>query len=132
MILKFKSITEYKTANCCIKDHEKEISSLIEGKDTLIDEGCIDNTHFYKVGQEFNPSLRYMRNREKSRERSIDIDNEVSPHHKDETADGSLHPSKSQHQTRFKPKKVEPEHLLKPQNHFVKLKPEDQDPSDDE
>jgi len=48
---------------------------MIEGKDTLLDEGYIDNTHFYKIGQAFNPSLRYIRNREKSRNsRSVDID----------------------------------------------------------
>ncbi len=109
MILKFKSITEYKTADCCIKDHEKDISSFIEGNDALIDEGYIDNTHFYKIGQEFNPSLRYKRNHDKSRDRSIEIDSEVSPHHKEETNAGFHHPLKPQHhtqnQTKFKPKK---------------------------
>lgn len=61
--MKFKSITEYKSADSCISEHEKEISEMIEGKDTLLDEGFIDNTHFYKIGQAFNPSLRYMRNK---------------------------------------------------------------------
>lgn len=80
---------------------------MIEGKDTLIDEGFIDNTHFYKIGQAFNPSLRYIRNREKSRNsRSVDIDSESnnSPHHGDTSH--PAHPNKNgthtQNQTRFK------------------------------
>lgn len=51
---------------------------MIEGKDSLIDEGFIDNTHFYKIGQPFNPSLRYLRNRSKSRNRSIEINDKKS------------------------------------------------------
>jgi hypothetical protein len=72
-ILKFKSITDYKEADACIQEHNKQIKEMIEGKDSLIDEGYLDNTHFYKIGQEFNPSLRYLRNREKSRNKSIDV-----------------------------------------------------------
>jgi len=105
--LKFKSITEYKSADSCISEHEKEITEMIEGKDTLIDEGFIDNTHFYKIGQAFNPSLRYIRNREKSRNsRSVDIDSESnnSPNHGDTSH--PAHPNKNgthtQNQTRFK------------------------------
>ncbi len=44
---------------------------MISGEDSLLDEGYIDNTHFYKIGQSFNPSLRYLRNRSRSRNRSI-------------------------------------------------------------
>jgi hypothetical protein len=68
---------------------------MIEGKDLLIDEGHIDNTHFYKVGQEFNPSLRYIRNKEKSRERSIEIESE-SPTLNEKTTGGSGNPVKVQ------------------------------------
>jgi hypothetical protein len=76
-ILKFKSITDYKEADVCIQEHNKQIKEMIEGKDSLIDEGYLDNTHFYKIGQEFNPSLRYLRNREKSRNKSIDVEKKI-------------------------------------------------------
>jgi hypothetical protein len=69
--LKFKSITEYKQADSYILEHQRELSDMIAGEDSLLDEGYIDNTHFYKIGQSFNPSLRYLRNRSRSRNRSI-------------------------------------------------------------
>lgn len=106
---------------------------MIEGKDTLLDEGYIDNTHFYKIGQSFNPSLRYIRNREKSRNsRSVDIDSEStnSPNHTDDTHNPA-HPHKTgthpQNQTRFRQDSHETsQSYLTSQNHFVKLRPEDQ------
>jgi hypothetical protein len=76
-ILKFKSITDYKEADACILDYEKEIKAMMEGRDSLIDEGYLDNTHFYKIGLAFNPSLRYLRNKEKSRNKSIDVEKKI-------------------------------------------------------
>ena len=51
-MIKFKSITDFKLADSFFIGHIHTISKLIEGKNSLIDEGVIDSTHFYKVGME--------------------------------------------------------------------------------
>ena len=111
-ILKFKSITDYKEADAAINEHEKEISSMIVGKDSLIDEGYIDNTHFYKMGQEFNPSLRYLRNRSKSRNKSIDTTEKKvnNTRYVQKDFKGPLPPKSNQavNKTNFKPKEQQP------------------------
>jgi hypothetical protein len=91
---------------------------MIEGKDSLIDEGFIDSTHFYKVGQAFNPSLRYLRNRSKSRNRSIEINDKksavkevrnevktpVAPKSQGKNVQPQVKPhNPTQNQTRFRP-----------------------------
>jgi len=70
----------------------------------MLDEGFIDNTHFYKIGQSFNPSLRYLRNRSKSRNRSIEIVDKKSINKPNLNEIKSPLPPHAGNQTRFKQK----------------------------
>lgn len=60
-MLKFKSITEYKEADVYILQHIDQLGEMIDSEEVLIDEGTIDNTHFYKFGKDFDPTQRYRR-----------------------------------------------------------------------
>ncbi len=72
----------------------------------MIDEGYLDNTHFYKIGQEFNPSLRYLRNSEKSRNKSIDVEKKIYKKFGPKEVKSPLPPKPNQitNKTNFKPK----------------------------
>lgn len=66
-MLKFNSITEYKQADSYLIDHIDEMNSFVHGLDKIIDEGVIDNTHFYRIGIPFDPKARYRKNRSPSK-----------------------------------------------------------------